>query len=57
MEDLEKLLLEIDGCLPKLGTAELILTLTQLGINTERKPDIISSKRNLIRWIKRHTKI
>ena len=57
MEDLEKLLLEIDGCLPKLGTAELILTLTQLGINTEGKPDITSSKRNLIRWIKRHTKI
>ena len=53
MEDLEKLLLEIDGCLPKLGTAELILTLTQLGINTEGKSDIISSKRNLIRWIKK----
>ena len=57
MEDLEKLLLEIDGCLPKLGTAELILTLTQLGINTEGKSDTISSKRNLIRWIKSHTKI
>ena len=39
--------------MPKLGTAELILTLMQLGINTEGKPDIISSKRKLIRWIQK----
>ena len=50
MEDLEKLLLKIDICSPKLGTAEFILTLTQLGINTGGKPDIISNKRKLIKW-------
>ena len=53
MGDLEKLSFKIDSCLPRLGTAELILTLTQLGINTEGKPDIISSKRKLIRWIQK----
>ena len=53
MEDLEKLSFKIDSCLPKLGTAELILALTQLGINTEGKPDIVSNKRKLIRWIEK----
>ena len=53
MEDLENLSLKIDSCLPKLGTAELILTLTQLGINTEVNPDIVSNKRKLIRWIQK----
>ena len=53
MKDLEKLSLKIDSCFPKLGTAEFILTLAQLGINTEGKPDIISSKRKLIRWIQK----
>ena len=53
MEDLEKLSLKNDGCLTKLGTAELILTLMQLGIDTEGKPDIISGKRKLIRWIQK----
>ena len=38
------------SCLPNLGTTELILTLTQLGINIEGKPDIVSNKRKLIRW-------
>ena len=51
MEDLEKLSLKIDSCLPKLGTAELILTLTQLGINIEGKPGILSNKRKLIIWL------
>ena len=39
--------------MPKHGTAELILTLTQLGINTEGKPEIISSKKKVIRWIQK----
>ena len=51
MKDFEKLLLKVDSCLPKLGTAELIQALTQLGINTEEKPDITSSNRKLIRWV------
>ena len=37
----------------KFGTAELILTLTQLGIKTEGKPDIVSNKRKLIKWIQK----
>ena len=49
MEDLKKLSLNIDSVLPKLGTAELVLTLTQLGIKTEGKPDVLSNKRKLIR--------
>ena len=53
IEDLEKLSLKIDSCLPELGTTELILTLTQLGINTEGKQDIVSNKRKLIRWIQK----
>ena len=53
MEDLENLELKIDSCLPKLGTAKLILTLTQLGINTEGKPSIASNKIKLIRWIQK----
>ena len=53
IEDLEKLLPKIDSCLPELGTRELILTLTQLGINTEGKQDIVSNKRKLIRWIQK----
>ena len=51
MEVLEIFPLKIDSCLPKLGAAELILMLTQLGINTEGKPDILSNNRKLIRWI------
>ena len=51
MEDLEKLSLKIDSCLPKLGIAELILMLTQLGIDIEWKPGILSNKRKLIRWL------
>ena len=53
MEDLENLGLKIDSCLPKLGTAKLILTLTQLGTNTERKQGIASNKIKLIRWIQK----
>ena len=53
MEDLEKLSLKIDSCLPKLGTVELILTLTQLGINTKGKRGIVLNKRKLIRWIQK----
>ena len=53
IEDLEELSLKIDSCLPELGTTELILTLTQLGINTEGKQDIVSNKRKLIRWIQK----
>ena len=48
-----KLSLEIDSCLLILRTAKLILTLTQLGINTEGKSDIALSKRKLIRWIRK----
>ena len=51
MEDLEKLSLKIDSCLPKLGIAELILMLTQLEIDIEWKPGILSNKRKLIRWL------
>ena len=51
MEDLEKLSTEIDTLLPLLGIVELIVTLNQSGINTERRPDIISNKRKLIRLI------
>ena len=39
--------------MPKFGTAELILTLTQLGIKTEGKPDIVLNKRKLIKWIQK----
>ena len=51
MGDLKKLSLKIDSYFPKLGTAELILTLAQFGINIEGKPEIVSNKRKLIRWI------
>ena len=44
---------KIGSCLLKFGTAELILTLTQLGIKTEGKPDIVSNKRKLIKWIQK----
>lgn len=44
----------MDSCLAKRGTAELILTLAQLGINTEGgKSDTVSNKRKLIRWIQK----
>ena len=46
---MEKLSLKIDSCLPKLWTTELLRFLTQLGINTEEKPDIVSNKKKLIR--------
>ena len=48
-----KIRTRIRSCLPKFGTAELILTLTQLGINTEGKSGIVSNKRKLIRWIQK----
>ena len=41
------------SCLAKRGTAELILTLTQLVINTEGKSDTVSNKRKLIRCIQK----
>ena len=53
MEDLQKLSLQNNSCFPKFETAEFILTLTQLGINTKGKPDIVSNKRKLIRWIQK----
>ena len=53
MEDLEKFPLKLNCCLPKLGTAELILTLNQYQLNTEGKPDIVSNKRTLIRWLQK----
>ena len=53
MEDLEKFPLKLNCCLPKLGTAELILTLNQYRLNTEGKPDIVSNKRTLIRWLQK----
>ena len=31
----------------------MILTLTELGINTEGKPEIILSKKKVIRWIQK----
>ena len=53
MKDLENISLKIDSYLPKPETAELVLTLAQLGLNTEEKPDIVSNKRNLIRWMQK----
>ena len=37
MKDLENISLKIDSYLPKPETAELVLTLAQLGLNTERE--------------------
>lgn len=51
MEDLKKLWLKIDGCLPKHETAWLILTLAPLGIKAEGKPDTVSNKWKLIKWM------
>ena len=53
MKDLEDISLKIDSYLPKPETAELVLTLAQLGLNTEGKPDIASNKRKLIRWMQK----
>ena len=39
--------------MPKLWTTELLRLLTQLGINTEEKPDIVSNKKKLIRLIQK----
>ena len=39
--------------MPKLWTTEFIRLLTQLGINTEEKPDIVSNKKKLIRLIQK----
>ena len=44
---------DINTYLPKLNKNQLILVLTQLGINTEGKPDVICNKRNLMRWIQK----
>ena len=43
----------IDTHLPKLNKNQLISVLTQLGINTEGKPDAIYNKRKLMRWIQK----
>ena len=53
MEVLENLSKDIDTYLPKLNKNEIISVLTQLFINTERKPDAICNKRKLIRWIQK----
>ena len=53
MKDLENISPKIDSYLPKPETAELVLMLTQLGLNTEGKPDIVSNKRKLIRWMQK----
>ena len=53
MEVLENLSKDIDTYLPKLNKNETISVLTQLFINTERKPDAICNKRKLIRWIQK----
>ena len=53
MKDLENISLKINSYLPKPETAELVLTLAQLGLNTEGKPDIVSNKRKLIRWMQK----
>ena len=53
MEALENLSKDIDTYLPKLNKNEIISVLTQLFINTERKPDAICIKRKLIRWIQK----
>ena len=53
MKDLENISLKINSYLPKPETAELALTLAQLGLNTEGKPDIVSNKRKLIRWMQK----
>lgn len=53
MKDLENISLKIDSYLPKPETAELVLTLAQLGLNTEGKPDTASNKRKLIRWMQK----
>ena len=53
MEALENLSKDIDTHLPKLNKNEIISVLTQLFINTERKPDAICNKRKLIRWIQK----
>ena len=53
MKDLENISLKIDSYLPKPENPELVLTLAQLGLNTEGKPDIVSNKRKLIRWMQK----
>ena len=53
MEALENLSNKIDTCLPKLNKSHLISVLTQLGISTEGKPDVICNKRKLMRWIQK----
>ena len=53
MKDLENISLKINSYLPKPETAELVLTLAQLGLNIEGKPDIVSNKRKLIRWMQK----
>ena len=52
MEALENLSKDIDTYLPKLNKNEIISVLTQLFINTERKPDAICLLQ-IIRWIQK----
>ena len=53
METLENLSNGIGTYLPKLNKNQLISVLNQLGINTERKPNVICNKRKLMRWIQK----
>ena len=53
MEAFENLSNEIDTCLPRLNKSHLISVLTQLGISTEGKPDVIFNKRKLMRGIQK----
>ena len=53
MEALENLSNDIDAYLHKRNKNQLISVLTQLGINTEGKADVICNKRKLMRWIQK----
>ena len=55
MEDLEKLSIEIDTCLPTREIAELSLHKVKLASDqTEAKPDDIISNKKLIRLIQKY---
>ena len=43
----------VDRYLPKLNKSQLISVLTQLGINTESKPDVIRNNQKVIWWIQK----
>ena len=53
METLENLSNDIGTYLPKLNKNQLISVLNQLGINTERKLNVICNKCKLMRWIQK----